>query len=521
MSASSREGAGLVDVLAVLRRRARIVLLSIAAVVAAALIFSFVQDKEYTASASLLVRQESLSNEPFSNQPAFEVADPQRALETNLRLVTLGVVAERAAAEIGEGVTAGEVRSSTEFDANEDADLIEVEATSSEPETAARIANGFAMAFVAFRRGTDRQEVLAAQRRIQRQLDAQPTATETQTTPDASRARLQARADELQALADLQTGGVSIVERASEPGSPSSPRPLRNTLIGGFAGLLLGLSLALVLEQTQRRLSRVEDVEDAYGVPLLGTIPEFDLAETANSVGIGDLRAQEAFRMLRANLRHSGTRRRDVQSVLVTSAAPEEGKTTVAYGLAVASAETGARVLLVEADLHRPALAGMLDLNPDQGLTKFLSDRRLGISRVIQPANIGNPKGGDDATIDVIVAGPNPPNPAVLLESDRMAALLKVAEEKFDLVVVDTPPAGAIADPIPLFDRVGGVLLVCRLGQGTVDAVAHFRSQLETIDPPLLGVVANGVRRGAGYPDYGYYADSRASPPSPNQPFNG
>jgi receptor protein-tyrosine kinase len=134
---------------------------------------------------------------------------------------------------------------------------------------------------------------------------------------------------------------------------------------------------------------------------------------------------------------------------------------------------------------------------------------------VFAPGEDGIP----DKTLDVIVAGINPPNPAELLESDAMADLLDRLSSIYDLVVIDTPPAGLIADVIPLMRRVGGIVIVASIGRSTSDAAAHFRDQLAQLNAPVLGVIANRVKRGRGdryYDSYGAYygGDSPVSEPS-------
>jgi succinoglycan biosynthesis transport protein ExoP len=500
VSQKEREGSGLVEVLAMMRRRAWVVGLSVLLVIAAALLFSLLAEKQYTASASLLVRQEQLSGQVFGDETPFEVSDPQRELETNLRLLQLEAVAAQAAQRIGGGVTQAEVDSAIEIEASEESDVISVEATTAQPGRSAEFANGFAEAFVAFREQADREKVQQAQERLEDQL-AGPGLTEER------RAGLERRADELQTLADLQTGGVELVEPAKPPDSPSSPKVARNGLIGAFGGLLLGVALVLLLEQVDRRIRRPEELQELFDLPLIGSIPESALIRNG---GVGqpiDWQSAEAFRMMRVNLMQLDVDR-DVDSVLVTSAGPEEGKTTVALGLAVAAAEPGRDVLLVEADMRRPSLASLLDLKARRGLSTILRGRGSQLSNFTQTVAMGDTASdGPPVVIDVLVAGPSPPNAAELMQSQAMTKLLKAAERDYDLVVIDTPPAGIISDPIPLFPQVSGLVVVSRLQAATRDTVARFKAQLETVHPPIFGVVANCVRRAHGYPAYEYYGD--------------
>jgi capsular exopolysaccharide synthesis family protein len=484
-----------------LRRRAWVIALSALLVALAALVFSLLAEQKYTASANLLVRQEQLSGQVIGDQTAFEVSDPQRELETNLRLLQLDAVAAQAAERIGGDFSQSEVDSAVEIEANQDSDVISVEATNSDPDQAAKIANGFAEAFVAFRQEADRNKVAGAQERVEQLLQDSDLAP-------ARRASLEARADELQTVADLQTGGVELVEPARPPDSPSSPKVTRNLLIGAFGGLLLGIALVLLLEQVDRGIRRPEELQEIFGVPLIGTIPESSLIRNGGPGQPVDWQSTEAFRMLRASLFLSDAGS-EIQSVLVTSAGPEDGKTTVALGLALAAAEPGKKVLLVEADLRRPSLAPLLDLKARRGLSTILRGRGSQLANFTQKVTIKDPaSGGPPIAIDILVAGPHPPNAAELMESEGMTKLLKAAERDYDLVIVDTPPAGLISDPIPLFRQVSGIILVSRLQESRRDAIARFKAQLDTVHPEILGVVANCVPRSAGYYAYEYYGEA-------------
>jgi capsular exopolysaccharide synthesis family protein len=178
----------------------------------------------------------------------------------------------------------------------------------------------------------------------------------------------------------------------------------------------------------------------------------------------------------------------------------------VAQNLAAAAASTGStRVLLLEADLRRPRLAGNLSLTAAPGLAEVLT-HGLSLDEVVQRLTLAAGEStGAEKTLDVIVAGINPPNPAELLESEKMADLLDRLTAIYDLVVIDTPPAGLIADVIPLMSRVGGIVIVSSIGKSTRDGAAHFREQLTQLRAPLLGVIANRVKPRRGDRYYGGY----------------
>jgi capsular exopolysaccharide synthesis family protein len=214
----------------------------------------------------------------------------------------------------------------------------------------------------------------------------------------------------------------------------------------------------------------------------------------------------EAFRKLRARLRYFNVDR-DIRSILVTSATAAEGKTVVASHLALAAAIGGqTKVLLLEADLRKPSLVGRFELAPMPGLSELLT-HDIVIPEVIQRIPVASAFNGA-STLDVIVAGAIPPNPAELMESRKMGDLVDQLSGMYDLVVIDTPPVSVVSDAMPLVPLVSGVVVVSWMGRTTRDSAMHLRRELESLSAPTLGVVVNRVKAGTdgyyGYPYYGY-----------------
>jgi len=199
---------------------------------------------------------------------------------------------------------------------------------------------------------------------------------------------------------------------------------------------------------------------------------------------------------------------REVRSLLVVSAAPGDGKTTIARNLAQASQEMGSRTLLLEADLRRPTIATHYHVDSAPGLSELLVGA-VGVEGAIRSIPIATRVNGSTTkvSLDLLGAGHPPPNPAELLESRAMADLIVWAAEHYELVVIDTPPVAVVSDAIPLLRKVDGVVVVSQLGKNTRDAASLLRERLVGVNAPLLGVIANGVktkgRDGYGY-GYGY-----------------
>ena len=498
-------GGTLQRVIPIVRRNIGLILLCIVLAPAAALVLTLIQSKEYTASSTLLFRDPGLDTK-FTGTPFFrEGEDENRLAATNLRLVSLDAMATLTARKIGKpGFGRKEVSEAVEVTADGPSDLVTIKATDNDPEFAALLANTFAREYVAFRRERDRAKVGEALALVERRLAAM--------TPEERAGRagqdLEGSARELELLAALQTGNAEVVQRARPPTSASSPKPLRSLAIAFVLGLLLAVGLTLIREQLDRRLRDPAEVTEVLDVPVLSVIPEergpsrYDIAADIPFRRLDT----EAFRMLRTNLRYFNVDE-ELNSILVMSAAPEDGKTSIAWNLARAEARAGKRVLCIEADLRRPTLATRLDVAADGGLSLILAG-------VMDPGEALATVSG----VDVITAGPLPPNPAELIESQRMRKLIQWGEEHYDRVIIDTPPAAVVADAIPLVPTVSGVVIVVRLGHSHRDAIERLRAQLANVNAPILGVVLNGsVSRRNEY-NYGRHEAFLAQAPEESAP---
>lgn len=498
----------------VLRRRMWIAIACAVIVPATAFAYSSMQEKEYSATASLLFRDPGFAQKLFGTSFFTPSSDPDREAATNLRLVSLGVVAGRTADRLGGGLTRREVAKSVEAESAGQSNVVAITATAESPRQAARLANTFAEEYIAFRRDADRLKIEETLGIIRSQLAAlEPT----ELTGDRAR-QLQQQEGQLELLRSLQTGNAELVQPADLPTNPSSPQTTRNVIVGIIAGLMLGLGMAFLVDRFDRRLRDLDEVREIFQRPILAQVPK-DRELGKREWGGGQLSpvVAETFHMLRANLRYSHSRE-EIESVVVTSALPEEGKTTVSWNLAVAAAGTGNRVLLIETDLRKPDLASHLDIPRAPGLSEFLVDLAPfeDVVQQVQTGAASAPSQGDH-TVDVITAGRRPPNPTDLIESGQMEDLLWKARDTYDLVVIDTPPTTVVSDAVPLLSRASGVIVVTRLGRSTRKAAESLQQQLTHVGAPTLGVVVNGAGKSGDVYGYGYLADSPESRPDKSE----
>lgn len=303
---------------------------------------------------------------------------------------------------------------------------------------------------------------------------------------------------------------LSVIERATVPTAPVSPRVPLNLALGLLVGLGLGIGAAVLRDALNTSISGIADIEKLTGAVPLGVVP-FD-PETGRQplVDADEHGARaEAFRTLRTNLQFADVDR-PPRVIVVTSPLPNEGKSISASNLALTLALGGARVVLVDGDLRKPSIGTYLGVSSGAGLTTVLSGRH-DLREVISVY-------GRD-TLAVLPAGPTPPNPSELLGSQQMADLLATLAEHYDVVVVDAPPLLPVTDAAVLAAAADGAVLVLRHGRSRREDTVRALQALSAVNAKLLGTVLNFApkrRHRDGYDGYGYgygYGNNPKTPP--------
>lgn len=306
---------------------------------------------------------------------------------------------------------------------------------------------------------------------------------------------------------------ATIFDPAHADDDPVAPRPVRDIALAALLGAVLGLIGVFLREHFDRKLRNREAVERAFGVPVIGQIP---FARKRRRKGepsaLVDRHAEaaEAFRGLRANLQYLGVKR-PLQTILVTSPGPMQGKTTVCGNLALAISRSGASVAALEGDLRRPLLADTLGVSPHgAGLTSVLVGQAP-----VESALVELRIEAGDGELAFLPSGPLPPNPAELLSSRPMGETLDHLRRAFDYVLIDSPPLLLVADALELARVVDGVVLAARQNQATTDEAAEARALLERLDINLVGVVLTDVAPlGAYYGGYAARAERQPAQPA-------
>jgi capsular exopolysaccharide synthesis family protein len=442
------------------------------------------QEERFTAEASLLFRDAATS--VLGEDIAADFTDPSRAAATNDQLINLPVVSERASDALGGRVDPQTIEQSVTVTPSGESDLVTITAEAGDGYLAARMANVYGESYIAFRQRSDRRQLQEAIDLARQRLDELPPDLQA----GAPGAELNDRLNRLLLAQSLLTGSAELVQRASVPSEPSSPDLRRNLILGILLGAVLGLGLGALRERFDQSIKSEEELEQVYGAPVLVRLPRSSKLD--RNLHLERTPEAEAFRILRANLRYFDVDSR-LKSVLVSSPVSGDGKSTVARGLAMTMASVGDHVVLVEADLHK-GTSPTLGTPADVGLSSVLSG--VPLDEALVHVDVG-----DERRLTVLPAGPVPPNPVSLLESNRMAELLTVLERRFELVVIDSPALSHVSDARPLVGEVSGILIVSAIGRTGRRAAIDFRKQLELLEGNPLGVVANM----APMPRSGYY----------------
>jgi capsular exopolysaccharide synthesis family protein len=369
--------------------------------------------------------------------------------------------------------------------AEPDGNFLTITARDRDPIAAARIANAFARAVAQTRTSS-------AVSQINRTIETLKAQAGSEDAGEMSRETLALQLQQLRGLRAGQTQTTTIVEAATPAAAPISPQPRRNTTIALILALLVAAGLAPLLDRIDRRVREPGELEELLDAPVLATIP--DDAFPGHPPGP---HVRESFQTLRASLTYFNVDR-SLSSLVVASPIQQDGKTTVAINLALSYALDERDVVLVDGDLRRPQVAARLGKEPSVGLDSVLiGERALEEALVYIDTGAGR--------LRILPGAAPPPNPAVLLGSQRMRLLLAELAEQVDMVVIDTPGLLAVSDAIPLFSQVGGSVVVSRLNHTPKDAVRRARQVIESAGGTVLGGIATGALTGGLYGYYGYY----------------
>jgi polysaccharide biosynthesis transport protein len=449
------------DYLTIFRKRWRLILLSCVLAVGAAAIYTLVSPKKYESSTQFFI---STSGASDSGQLLQGNTFTQERVKTYSQLLTTPIVLAPVVAEVGPpGTTPEQMARTISASVPPDTVLIDVSVVDVDPLRATRIADSLSRSF--------------------------PTTVNTLESVSGNSSPVK----------------VTVVQPATTESTPVSPKPLRDLGLGLFFGLILGLGLAVLREILDTTVKSERDVKAVSDRTVIGAIPFDADADDHPLIVQADPRSPraEAFRSLRTNLRFVDAANHP-RSVVVTSSTQGEGKSTTVANLALALAEVGSRVCLVDADLRRPRLLHYMGLEGSIGLTDVLI-YRADLSEVLQPFG--------RTTLTVMGAGQIPPNPSELLGSQTMIETLRDLEARFDHVLIDAPPLLPVTDATILSTLVGGAIVVVGAGIATREQLRKALESIDAVRGRTLGIVINRLPRAEAiaYGEYRYQY-TQASP---------
>ncbi len=510
------------DALRLARRWWWVLLLCPILAAAGAYLFSSTITPLYQSEVRLLIDTSQTSSSSNYN----DLLAAERLTETYGQLVTTQAVMEETVNRLNSGMTVQELRDIVEVSTVADTRLLSISATDADPEGAARIANITGEVFTEEIRqqgltasNPDNDELTRNIDEVKAQLDETAARiSELEARPDANTEVVQTEVRQLRtllgtyqttygalleirqrlSLAEAETNvRVYVADPAIASTTPVSPRKMLNTALAGMLGLVIASGLVIVLGYLDNTVKTPEDVQRLTGRAAIGLIPQLRSPEQIEPIANPRSPATEAYRGLRTNLQFA-TVGQSIKTLLVTSAGPSEGKSTTVMNLGVVLAQSGQRVILVDADLRRPRLHKLGGLHNRTGLTNMLiADAGSELFLHGQKTDI--------PSLVIVPSGPLPPNPADVLNSPRMGEIIKQLAARADIVIVDTPPM-VFSDAQILSGMVDGCLLVAQAGKTRSGDFRDTVQALNQIGASLIGIVVNKVNFGrAEYRRYEYY----------------
>lgn len=476
-----------------LRRHALMLILLTAAAVGSAAIYSATTPKQYKASSDLLIQPLSTSDELYQGLSLFrQTFDGASSVVTAARLITSPVIRRPVFDQLGEDRIGASVLVRPLGQAN----IVTIEATAPDPQQAARVANAYAAGTVRARNAQFQREIAQRIKRLRTQVDATPSSLRADNFEYAS---LQQRLADYRALIGTADPTISKLTDATPPTSASWPRPKLSMAVAFFGALLLGIGIAMLLEVVNPRIASEEELLLEQRLPILTRVPLL-----SQKVARGYLTgrstmpsgAWKSYRILRAVLDTLGPDGRFPRSILITGASPGDGKTTTAVNLAITLASSNTRVILVDGDLHRPMISTVFNVPAGRGGVAALMSGRVAAEQcLVKPAI--HPR------LSLLLAS-REDGSRVHLDRARFTRMLEQLAPLCDVVVVDSPPLGEVAEVLDMADSVDSVLLCVRLGRTRREKLNQARELLARRGVSPEGFVVTMRQRLTRDDEYGY-----------------
>jgi succinoglycan biosynthesis transport protein ExoP len=504
------------DYLSLLWRRKWIILQAAIIVPVVAVVLALRQNPVYQASSQVLISRQDIGSELLGLQNANLYTDPVRFAETQAAIARAPQLAARVLKATKIDETSGALLGSSDVTPSPSADLLNFTVKSGNPDLAAKLATAYGREFTVYRRQLDTAAMQTALTQVQNRLGELRKAG---GTSGSEYSRLLTSEQQLKLYVNLQTSNTYLI-REAQGAAQIEPQPRHNGMLGLFGGIVLGVCLAFIAEALDKRVRSIEEIETALRLPLLARIPEpsreHRRADEIVMLTQPSSPEAEAFRVLRTNLQFLNVDQQ-AKLIMITSSVAREGKSTTAASLAISVARAGAKVALVDLDLHNPAIGRFFDVPGRPGFTEAALDL-ASIDSVVRhvPIAVGaanatqSGNGHGYAKLDVISSGALPLNPGEFVESAAAERVLDKLRERYDFVFIDAPPLLPVSDAISLSAKIDGMIILARLKLVERANLRDVAQILHRCPAAKLGVVITGAPAQTQY----YYGSS--STPSPS-----
>lgn len=463
------EQVGLKRSVETLRERIWVIVGAVIVTTLVAIVYVLTATKTYEATANILVSPVSTSDSVVSSLGLLqESSDPTRDIETAAQIIHNIEVANRAGRRLDPPRSGKDLLPDVAAEPVANSNIVSVIGSATSAHRAEEIANVFSKAAIAEQTATMHAE-------IERRLP--PLEALAASEPEAiggGEISAAAQVAELKALASSPNPTLRVQTKATEPTGPSSPRKKLSIIAGILAGLILGVGGAFALQALDPRLRRESQLQRFYSLPILARVPRAGGRLGGKALAIGEVPPPigEAYRTLRATLTSSNLSSLNAggRIVLVTGSSSSEGKTTSAVNLAIALARTNQRVVLIEADIRRPSMSGMLGLeSPGVGVVSVLAG-----NSALEEALVRPPTYEGDLQILLAETALVEGWTGDLFSTRRADKLIAEAREVADFVVIDSPPINEVVDALPLAAAADHVLLTAKLGRSRFDKLSEL-----------------------------------------------
>lgn len=503
----------------ILKTRKLIVYQAVVIIFAVAMAVTYFQKPVYQATATILFKEKDISSSMlFGNIFSQFGSQPERSLQTQIKLITLRPLLQNIIDKLKLNIEPESLRKKIDIKSESNANLLNISVKDESAYKAAKIANTLVEEYLNSSKQITTTELTRARQEVYKKLKdteeeiiaiAKETAKKKGSIPDDLKAKLDMatgiyimlaeKHEQLRISEELRTSDALLMAPAVVPENPVFPKPVQTAIVSLLGGLMVGIAFAFGIDQLDNTIRTTEDAEAIFKLPVIGQIPYQDsLAKLDDKILVKShpkSTGAEACRTVRTNIEYFNAEK-NMKTIMIASANPQEGKSVVSINIATAFAQTGKRVVLISCDLRKPSIHIYTNTSNTKGLSNYLAGYTEIVADIVQDSSVENLK--------IITSGPIPPNPSELLGSKRMEQLLNELREKMDYIIFDTTPILAVTDSTVMAKYTDGAIIISDYKRTSREDAKKATSALKKTGVRQLGVILNNIPVSIIYP-YGSY----------------